>query len=385
MKRLTNYSQFYFSSDEYDSYTVNTYSQISQQIKMARASERKVRYIGSSHSLSKCNIPRKDEILLRSDTCNEFVFVDQSTIRVQASAKLWNIQLSLSKYGYELPVINGGQASPTVGGFISAGGIGKTEPGQEMRYGRSCVHGGFWEQVTRIRYIDGNGMLKVATPSTSDFHLLFGSQGQFGIFIEADLKVIPVNSATDEKLLIEQTLYKNVSTYTPDDQRTLWVTLFSAPKQLKQAWSILENWYLTYERIIKPVDNARWAGPVHKGAPIGFIYDINYKTFNPPLVYSDQESFHALGIAYLIETGDYCLNKQIAEAMKRIYSDALSNNLSIYSSVENIASSYKAIDRYSPKIIAEALNLRKENNCHNFLNVGWLDIYESNSGIVANH
>ena len=93
--------------------------------------------------------------------------------------------------------------------------------------------------------------------------------------------------------------------------------IISSP--LKQAWSILENWYLTYERIIKPVDNARWAGPVHKGAPIGFIYDINYKTFNPPLVYSDQESFHALGIAYLIETGDYCLNKQIAEAMKRIY------------------------------------------------------------------
>ena len=86
-----------------------------------------------------------------------------------------------------------------------------------------------------------------------------------------------------------------------------------------------------------------------------------------------------------IETGDYCLNKQIAEAMKRIYSDALANNLSIYSSVENIASSYNAIDRYSPKIIAEALNLRKENNCHNFLNVGWLDTYESNSGIVANH
>ena len=133
------------------------------------------------------------------------------------------------------------------------------------------------------------------------------------------------------------------------------------------------------------MDNARWAGPVHKGAPIGFIYDINYKTFNPPLVYSDQESFHALGIAYLIETGDYCLNKQIAEAMKRIYSDALANNLSIYSSVENIASSYNAIDRYSPKIIAEALNLRNENNCQNFLNVGWLDIYESNSGIVANH
>ena len=57
-------------------------------------------------------------------------------------------------------------------------------------------------------------------------------------------------------------------------------------------------------------------GRTNKGAPIGFIYDINYKTFNPLLVYSDQESFHALGIAYLIETGDYCLNKQIAEAMK---------------------------------------------------------------------
>ena len=275
-KRLTNYSQFYFSSDQYDSITVNTYSQIAECIKLARASKRKVRYIGSSHSLSKCNIPRKDEIILRSDACNQFVFVDQSTIRVQASAKLWNIQLSLSKYGYELPVINGGQASPTVGGFISAGGIGKTEPGKEMRLGRSCVHGGFWEQVTRITYIDGNGMLKVSTPSQSDFHLLFGSQGQFGIFLEADLKVIPIKSPSNDKMLIEQTLYKDVSTYTPDDQRTLWVTLFSSPKQLRNAWVILENWYLTHEDIIKPVDNARWAGPVHKGLPIGFIYDINY-------------------------------------------------------------------------------------------------------------
>ena len=384
MSRITNYSQFYLSSDDFKHVVVQDENHLSVLITKARANNQRLRFIGSSHSLSPCNIPRNNEIAVSFPTRNSFTFIDESTIRVSASAELWSLQLSLSRHGLELPVINGGQASPTVGGFISAGGIGKSEPGKDMLLGRSCIHGGFWENVSRITYMDGNGTIRIATPPSFEFQMLFGSQGQFGIFLDADLKVIPIQASPDYQRLLHQTRQPNSKIYVQNDIRTLWITLFVLEKDISKAWSVLESWYLSYSHIISPVANARWAGPVHNGLPIGFIYDIAYKTFNPPLLFPHSNSFSALGIAYQIPTGNFNLNHSLAIAMSSIYNQALSSGLSIYSSVENISCSYTAHERYSASTLQAALDLRQANNCHDFINTGWLDLFNSHDGIVRN-
>lgn len=371
MARLTNYSQFYLSSEKYRLFKYSSLLELTNILKEAKRTDLAVRHIGSSHSLSTCNLPIENEILLISNIINPIRSINKSTIRVDASARLWDIQRKLSAEDLELPVINGGDASPTVGGFISAGGIGKTEPGKEMAAGRSCIHGGFWENVTQIRYLDGKGILCTSNPNSSDFKYLFGSRGQFGIFIDADLKIVPTNSNYFDNM--QCGVENAASEFIENKIRTLWITFFVSPKQELLAWSLLEKWYLTYRKVIRPVDNARWAGPVYDGAPIGFVYDISYKSFNPPLVYSKQSEFKALGIAFTTETGNFNTNKLLAFAMKNIYDCALRNSIELYSSVENIVSSYSARLRYNESILNAALSLREKNHCSNFLNNGWFD------------
>lgn len=381
MKRITNYSQFYLSSEKYNLIKYSSLLQLKNILKEAKSRGLDVRHIGSSHSLSTCNLPIENEILLKSNIFNSIQLIEKLTIRVDASAKLWNIQSKLSKENLELPVINGGDASPTVGGFISAGGIGKTEPGKEMKAGRSCVHGGFWENVTQIRYLNGQGKLCTSNPNSSDFKYLFGSRGQFGIFIDADLKIVPTSSNHFNNM--QCTAEKSASEFSENKIRTLWVTFFVSPEQEEKSWNLLEAWYLNFRNIIRPVDNARWAGPIYNGAPIGFDYVISYKSFNPPLVYSKQSDFKALGIAFTTETGNFNTNKLLAYAMKTIYDYALENSIELYSSVENIVSSYSARLRYCESILNNALLLREKNHCSNFLNNGWFDFSKkSNSGLV---
>lgn len=383
MDRITNHSQFYFSSDDYSFIEYNSINEIVKVIKTAKEKKLCLRHLGASHALGSSNIPRKNEVVLRCLSDNKIKRIDDSTIRVSASARLWEIQSQLIANGYELPVINGGDASPTVGGFISAGGIGKTEPGKSMSLGRSCLHGGFWENVQRIRYIDGRGHLHTSYPHSADFPFLFGSLGQFGIFIDADLKVIPSCSNSDLRNYNDDRNFAS-SKFTPSLIRTLWVTMFVASQREQQAWKILQKWHDKYKLIIHPVSNARWGGPLFEGIPIGYIYDITFLNFNPPLVYSENNSFKALGIAFSIETGSFLTNSALAIAMNDIYQEALNHSFELYSSVENILSSYTAKQRYKPSIYNQALSLRKENYCDNFLNVGWLDDLDlSSKGIVS--
>ena len=80
-----------------------------------------------------------------------------------------------------------------------------------------------------------------------------------------------------------------------------------------------------------------------------------------------------LGVAFDAITGSSDCNSNYKKQLERIYNQVLNKGLKLYVSVENISSSIKAINYYSNNIYKAAIKLRKEMQCDNFLNVGWLD------------
>jgi FAD/FMN-containing dehydrogenase len=139
-----------------------------------------VRTRGRGHSANSTALPRKNELLLSTENLNTAVVLNDSIIDVGSGVSVHGLNNWLRQYGYFLPVVNGGGAGPSVGGFISASGIGPN----------SSVYGGFWDQVLEITLISGKGEIFKVSREDSLFKWVFGSMGQLGVIAGARLRII---------------------------------------------------------------------------------------------------------------------------------------------------------------------------------------------------
>jgi hypothetical protein len=261
-------------------------------------------------------------------------------------------------------------------GFISAGGIGKTELSHGV--GRSELYGGFWRNVYEFAYLDGNANLHTISSSSELFYWFFGSLGQFGIVVEAKIRLITKQTFSPNYILnppnpLGASGSLSCSSYQADSRRTLWVSVFSNSTQLDTAWKILFNWVLDFSNLIKPVPEARWAGPVYQGLPVGYQYQITSDGYNPPLLYFHSGSFTVLGVAFVFKTGDHILNIELANSLNFLYGSLLGSGFLLYPSVENITASFSFNEYYPPHIVKKARSIRESSFCTNFLNRGWLE------------
>jgi len=374
---FTNYSQFFYSklSDDYV-FSPLSVDELRSVLLLARKSGFRVRVSGNFHSLNCSNIPSSDEILvsLRHFRCIHELASD--VVRVDCGCDLSSLNSFLSSFNYELPVVNGGTASPTVGGFICAGGIGKTTDQEVL--GRSSLYGGFWENVREVVLMDGFGDLHVFTPAHPYFRYLFGSRGQFGIFLSCTLKIIVSAPELPFKEFVGPLCLQpnNIaaSSFQFSDNRLLWFTGFCDDSQIDQAWQISHSWLKKYQSIIQPVADARWAGPLHDDSlPIGFEYFIKRLTFVPPLIFPRDVSFRAFGIVFLVPTGDPDLNVLLRDCFSAITYSLLENSMHVYSSVENIPCLSSCFECHSASLFEQLKTIRAELHCSDFLNVDWID------------
>ena len=114
-----------------------------ETILMCNQRQQGLRLRGSGHTFNGCSLPSQSEHLLRTHNLDWFKFEKVGTVDVGAGAMVWDVRDMIRDHGYEMPVYNGGWAGPTIGGYISAGGIGKGE--------LSSDQGGFWEHVDNNR------------------------------------------------------------------------------------------------------------------------------------------------------------------------------------------------------------------------------------------
>lgn len=384
---LTNYSQFFYSkiSDE-RFFAPCSVDELRTILISARKSGLRVRVGGNFHSLNSSNLPSSEEILVSLHHFRCIHDLTSAFVKVDCGCDLSTLNLVLSSYNLELPVVNGGSASPTVGGFISAGGIGKTTD-QEI-LGRSSVYGGFWENVLEIVLMDGLGEVHVLSPSHPYFPYLFGSRGQFGIFLSCTLRVI-ANGPVFDRQEFEGSFclqYRNVaaSSFHFGHKRLLWFTGFCDDSQIDEAWKLSHRWLISHQSFVRPVADARWAGPLYDDdLPIGFEYFIKRLSFVPPLVFPRDISFRAFGIVFMVPTGDPGFNVLLMNCFSSITHLLLDHSMHVYSSVENIPDIAKCYSGLSPVLLTKLQSIRTQLHCTDFLNVGWIDSDDSQSHLVS--
>ncbi len=106
------------------------------------------------------------------------------TVRVQAGAKLSDIDRRLGAHGLGLPIV-GDHRDITAGGFASVGGVSAA----------SHKYGMFIDQVVDLEYVDTDGRIGTCgrTHHTERFHRILGAGGRAGIITALTLDVIDID------------------------------------------------------------------------------------------------------------------------------------------------------------------------------------------------
>lgn len=328
---LFDYGKIYSSTAEYPVIFPSTVAQMQGIIKKARLHKIPLRVRASGHTFNGVSLPKKGELLIRTDSFDDFRFEEEGTITAGCGAVVWDIRDLVRDYGFDLPVYNGGWAGPTLGGYISAGGFGKG--------GLSHDYGGLWENIEEITLIDGEGNLRAIARNEPEFPWVFGSYGQLGFLVGAKLKLIPVEKGEmpsyplgiSGKIPKRQTEEPKCNDLPPKNGKysnTFWFSLLVSQPELMQAWIDLYRFVKAHPNEIKP--EGGWAGPLFNGQLMGYYYFIRFFEFNPPLVYPKAESFLLIGVMSQLETGSPASNQQTLQVERDFIDIAMKRGYKLY-------------------------------------------------------
>jgi hypothetical protein len=177
---------------------------------------------GAGHALNGSALPLPGELVISTRELDQIVAGPGETVRAGAGAVLWTVDAVARARGRAIPVLNAGQAGPTVGGFIAAGGFGAG----------SASAGGFWENVVEVAIVDGRGALARVTRESPLFPWLFGGMGQLGIVVDATLQTVPSATAPPPE---------RGRSHDDEPGTLFWFTFFVAPSQLPSATAALTS------------------------------------------------------------------------------------------------------------------------------------------------
>lgn len=267
--RLADYGGLVESSGDYHRAMADDLRSLQAAVLEANRSGTPIRIRGNGHSMNGTSLPRAGELLISSDAFCHFRFDQPGTITVGAGVAVWDVDRFLRQHGYRLLVVNdGAKPASTLGGYLSAGGFGAS----------SAVEGGFWETVTAVTMVTGDGRIITSRPDQPLFPWLFGSMGQLAIFHEVTLRVAAVDGVTKYPLGLSGHIAPTSAVW----EKIAWFTLFAPARQRQPALRLL----MEFER---SHDHAWRRRPL-------YLYEIAFRTFNPPLIHPRQEPLIAAGI-----------------------------------------------------------------------------------------
>jgi FAD/FMN-containing dehydrogenase len=219
---LFDFSMLHQGEPMYCEVAPRTPQELSAVLRLAVELRVPLRTRGAGHALNGSALPLRGELVISTRELDQIVAGPAETVRAGAGAVLWTVDAVTRARGRAIPVLNAGQAGPTVGGFIAAGGFGAG----------SAAAGGFWENVIEVTLVDGRGALARVTRESPLFPWLFGGMGQLGIVVDATLQTVPSASAPPPERGRSR----------EDEPGTLfWFTFFVAPSQLPSATDALTS------------------------------------------------------------------------------------------------------------------------------------------------
>ena len=311
---LADYGKLHVSSADCTVLRPDGVDAATQGWRTALAEGRALRVRGSGHGLSGATLPRKGETLLCTRGLDHYRIEAPGLITVGGGAILWDVRDFVAARGWRLPVYNGGWAGPTVGGFASAGGLGLRVPVGE--HGKPTApqaldpvslserHGGFWAQAVKLTIIDGRGRVHDILPGDEDFPWMFASMGQFGLILEATLRLVPQPGVDDAlpvgssgRIPVSNPFDPNESDAAAPAQGvdwTYWFTAFAPVDEEDAVWQAIGDWSRAHRDALRPTGG--WIGPLQDDHPIGFRYLVRRKAPTPPLLYPRDEDFLTLGV-----------------------------------------------------------------------------------------
>jgi hypothetical protein len=227
---LVDYSGVATASGCYPVAAPETTEQVQQLVRAAAALRAPIRIRGAGHSMNGSSLPQATEILLSTAGLNELRFERRGQVVAQAGLSMHAVEGNVRAHGLHVPVINDGPPAPTVGGYVSAGGLGAG----------SSKHGGFWANVAAVTLVDGAGELRRIARDDPDFLWLFGAMGQLGVVVEVELDVVAADeqrsSAKDPyeaRKRIHLPAAQQVAS--PSGPRRVWFTLLLSPDEVETA------------------------------------------------------------------------------------------------------------------------------------------------------
>ena len=137
-------------------------------------------------------IPTRGGIVIDLSPFRNVIELDtvQRTVTVEAGARWSDIDILAKKQGLCLMTYPSSKFS-TVGGWISTGGVGINS----FRYGRLS------KQIVSLTVITGSGEVKKLLSSDPDFKYYISTEGEFGVVVEATLKLRNVPQGSYPHLL----------------------------------------------------------------------------------------------------------------------------------------------------------------------------------------
>ena len=279
----------------------DTVNELQNIIEKSYKGNKRIRIRGGGHSCSGISIPKKNEVLMEMVKMNSYIFDQVGSIVVGSGVYLTDLKRFLDNQGFELPIYPYGvdildKTSPTVGGFVSAGGISPD----------SKTYGGFWNNVLEITIVDGYGNKHVYNPNNEIFPWLFGSYGQLGVVALVKLKIIHKDKSKDfyplgKKGIIEQFKFKL------GDRKCFFYHILCSKDNVETSQQKLEN-----------IIGEEYSSDEDKKQFDIIIYYIKYNKFNPPLLYPNNSFYCVQAVQYVDEK-----DKIYKEKIKRIENNFL--------------------------------------------------------------
>lgn len=260
---LKDYGGLYSGAEIYASAHPASLEEVVAIVLKANRNRTPIRIRGNGHSMNGVSLPRTNELVIFTDQMRHYRFEEPGSITVGAGIRMYELSIFLGGKGYTLPVTNGGEGGPSVGGFLAGGGVGAG----------SAQYGGFWENVFEITLVTGDGEVLRLRPGDELFPWMFGSMGQLGIIVSAKLKIVGSEAASypsnEQGMIPPQELEVSGRFY--------WFGIFAPMEEFEAVRAVLQRIKMAHQGAIRYRRDT--------------IYRMPFSRFNPKLIFPPQRDF----------------------------------------------------------------------------------------------